>query len=136
MASSAATKKATPLVVIGADTIAGDQIRLSTRASLASALIRPVDSISQPSSTSTSTKGITSLFRAQTRHPLEPLAAAEISVVVATFRAAGATPEVRDSMRFVEVALVELDKHVVALADAYFFPPFQPSLFSLILIDT
>lgn len=31
-------------------------------------------------------------------------------------------------MRFVEVALVEPDKHVVALADAYFFPPFQPSL--------
>ncbi|KAK1354539.1 hypothetical protein POM88_047795 [Heracleum sosnowskyi] len=118
MASSAATKKATPLVVVGADTIADDQIQLSTRASLASALIRPVDSISQPSSTSTSTKGIPSLFRAQMRHP-----------------AAGATPEVRDSMRFVEVALVEPDKHVVALADAYFFPPFQPSLFSLILID-
>ncbi|KAM1653486.1 hypothetical protein ACFX14_006058 [Malus domestica] len=32
-------------------------------------------------------------------------------------------------MRFVEVALVEPDKRVVALADAYFFPPFQPSLF-------
>lgn len=31
-------------------------------------------------------------------------------------------------MRFVEVALVEPDKRVVALADAYFFPPFQPSL--------
>lgn len=31
-------------------------------------------------------------------------------------------------MRFVEVALVEPDKNVVALADAYFFPPFQPSL--------
>ena len=31
-------------------------------------------------------------------------------------------------MRFVEVVLVEPDKHVVALADAYFFPPFQPSL--------
>lgn len=36
--------------------------------------------------------------------------------------------QVRDSMRFVEVVLVEPDKHVVALADAYFFPPFQPSL--------
>ncbi|KAL8106358.1 hypothetical protein AgCh_029942 [Apium graveolens] len=127
MASSATTQKAKPLVT-GADAIAGDQIQLSTRTSLASALIRPVDSISQPSSTSTSTKGIASLFRAQTRHPLEPLAAAEISVAVATVRAAGATPEVRDSMRFVEVALVEPDKHVVALADAYFFPPFQPSL--------
>lgn len=31
-------------------------------------------------------------------------------------------------MRFVEVVLVEPDKQVVALADAYFFPPFQPSL--------
>lgn len=31
-------------------------------------------------------------------------------------------------MRFIEVVLVEPDKHVVALADAYFFPPFQPSL--------
>jgi hypothetical protein len=36
--------------------------------------------------------------------------------------------QVRDSMRFVEVVLVEPVKHVVALADAYFFPPFQPSL--------
>lgn len=31
-------------------------------------------------------------------------------------------------MRFVEVSLVEPDKQVVALADAYFFPPFQLSL--------
>jgi hypothetical protein len=31
-------------------------------------------------------------------------------------------------MRFIEVVLLEPDKHVVALADAYFFPPFQPSL--------
>ena len=31
-------------------------------------------------------------------------------------------------MRFVEVVLLEPDKQVVALADAYFFPPFQPSL--------
>lgn len=36
--------------------------------------------------------------------------------------------QVRDSMRFVEVVLLEPEKHVVALADAYFFPPFQPSL--------
>uniref|UniRef100_A0A0D9YUD9 Amine oxidase n=1 Tax=Oryza glumipatula TaxID=40148 RepID=A0A0D9YUD9_9ORYZ len=35
---------------------------------------------------------------------------------------------VRDSMRFVEVVLLEPEKTVVALADAYFFPPFQPSL--------
>jgi len=31
-------------------------------------------------------------------------------------------------MRFVEVVLLEPEKNVVALADAYFFPPFQPSL--------
>ena len=38
--------------------------------------------------------GITIMTRAQTCHPLEPLTAAEISVAVATVRAAGATPEV------------------------------------------
>ena len=32
-------------------------------------------------------------------------------------------------MRFVEVVLNEPDKNVVALADAYFFPPYQPTLF-------
>lgn len=31
-------------------------------------------------------------------------------------------------MRFIEVVLLEPEKKVVALADAYFFPPFQPSL--------
>lgn len=31
-------------------------------------------------------------------------------------------------MRFVEVVLLEPEKTVMALADAYFFPPFQPSL--------
>ncbi|PWA40348.1 copper amine oxidase family protein [Artemisia annua] len=72
--------------------------------------------------------GIQVLTRAQTSHPLDPLSAAEIKVAVATVRAAGATPEVRDGMRFVEVVLSEPDKNVVALADAYFFPPFQPSL--------
>ncbi|CAI0450866.1 unnamed protein product [Linum tenue] len=68
------------------------------------------------------------MLRAQSSHPLDPLSAAEISVAVATVRAAGATPEVRDGMRFIEVVLLEPEKHVVALADAYFFPPFQPSL--------
>lgn len=34
------------------------------------------------------------MLRAQTRHPLDPLSAAEISVAVATVRAAGSTPEV------------------------------------------
>ncbi|KAG7023102.1 maoI [Cucurbita argyrosperma subsp. argyrosperma] len=72
--------------------------------------------------------GVPPMLRAQSRHPLDPLSAAEISVAVATVRAAGATPEVRDSMRFIEVVLLEPEKHVVALADAYFFPPFQPSL--------
>lgn len=33
------------------------------------------------------------------RHPLDPLSAAEISVAVATVRAAGATPEVSLSKR-------------------------------------
>ncbi|XP_057496957.1 amine oxidase [copper-containing] zeta, peroxisomal-like isoform X1 [Actinidia eriantha] len=83
----------------------------------------PVNSLPQPSS-----KGLPLMLRAQTRHPLEPLTAAEITVAVATVRAAGATPELRDSMRFIEVVLLEPEKHVVALADAYFFPPFQPSL--------
>ena len=32
-------------------------------------------------------------------------------------------------MRFVEVLLSEPDEKIVALADAYFFKPFQPSLF-------
>lgn len=68
------------------------------------------------------------MAKAWTTHPLDPLSAAEITVAVATVRAAGATPEVRDSMRFIEVALVEPEKHIVALADAYFFPPFLPSL--------
>lgn len=34
------------------------------------------------------------MLRAQSSHPLDPLSAAEISVAVATVRAAGATPEV------------------------------------------
>ncbi|KAK3041858.1 hypothetical protein RJ639_000374 [Escallonia herrerae] len=111
---------------------ADDQIHRSSKRAVASmaALIRPVvDPVPQASTaTAASAKGLPSLFRAQTRHPLEPLTAAEISVAVATVRAAGATPEVRDGMRFIEVVLVEPAKQVVALADAYFFPPFQPSL--------
>ncbi|RVX04331.1 Copper methylamine oxidase [Vitis vinifera] len=101
--------------------------QISKRATVAT-LIRSVDSLPQPAANPTATKGIPIMLRAQTSHPLDPLSAAEISVAVATVRAAGATPEVRDSMRFVEVVLVEPEKHVVALADAYFFPPFQPSL--------
>ncbi|KAF3959613.1 hypothetical protein CMV_015593 [Castanea mollissima] len=94
-------------------------------------MIPAFDTLTDPAPANTasaSSKGILSMVRAQTSHPLDPLSAAEISVAVATVRAAGATPEVRDSMRFVEVALVEPAKSVVALADAYFFPPFQPSL--------
>ncbi|PON99028.1 Copper amine oxidase [Trema orientale] len=105
-----------------------DPVIRNTAASMAAALIRPVDSITDQPAKTPSTKGIPVMMRAQTSHPLDPLSAAEISVAVATVRAAGKTPEVRDSMRFVEVVLVEPDKHVVALADAYFFPPFQPSL--------
>eukprot|EP00249_Psilotum_nudum_P012903 c24037_g1_i1 orf=554-2908(+) len=66
--------------------------------------------------------------RARTSHPLDPLSPAEIAVAIANVRAAGSTPEVRDGMRFIEIVLCEPEKHVVALADAYFFPPFQPSL--------
>ncbi|KAF9667915.1 hypothetical protein SADUNF_Sadunf15G0072800 [Salix dunnii] len=88
-----------------------------------------VDSLPEPSRIASATKtAIPVMLKLQTSHPLDPLSAAEISVAVATVRAAGATPELRDSMRFIEVVLLEPDKHVVALADAYFFPPFQPSL--------
>ncbi|RLM85466.1 hypothetical protein C2845_PM04G23020 [Panicum miliaceum] len=80
-------------------------------------------------STKKASNGIPIMTRTQQRsHPLDPLSAAEIRVAVATVRAAGKSPEERDSMRFVEAVLVEPEKDVVALADAYFFPPFQPSL--------
>ncbi|KAG4378680.1 hypothetical protein AAZX31_17G082900 [Glycine max] len=89
----------------------------------------PTPVISEPSAThALPPKGISTMSRTQSSHPLDPLSAAEISVAVATVRAAGATPELRDSIRFIEVVLLEPDKHVVALADAYFFSPFQPSL--------
>ncbi|CAH9104449.1 unnamed protein product [Cuscuta europaea] len=68
------------------------------------------------------------MLKPHTYHPLDPLSGAEISVAVATVRGAGDTPEVRDGMRFIEVVLVEPEKRIVALADAYFFPPFQSSL--------
>ncbi|KAG2243188.1 hypothetical protein Bca52824_094966 [Brassica carinata] len=90
-------------------------------------VMRPVDSMPDTAK-KPANKGIPVMPRTETKHPLDPLSAAEISVAVATVRAAGANPEVRDSMRFIEVASVEPEKHVVALADAYFFPPFQPSL--------
>lgn len=38
------------------------------------------------------------MLRAQSSHPLDPLSAAEISVAVATVRAAGATPEVSNAI--------------------------------------
>ncbi|KAJ8748075.1 hypothetical protein K2173_012235 [Erythroxylum novogranatense] len=104
-----------------------DQLRKSAVA--VQSVTRTVDSLPADSSNN-ATKGILrhTLSLSDTSHPLDPLSAAEISVAVATVRAAGATPEVRDGMRFVEVVLLEPDKHIVALADAYFFPPFQPSL--------
>ncbi|CAL9121399.1 unnamed protein product [Musa acuminata var. zebrina] len=92
-----------------------------------SPLIAPVEDVQDPPA-KPSSKGIPVMMRAQTSHPLDPLSSAEISVAVATVRAAGATPEVRDGMRFIEVVLLEPEKNIVALADAYFFPPFQPSL--------
>ncbi|KAM3379225.1 copper methylamine oxidase isoform X1 [Capsicum galapagoense] len=93
-----------------------------------SSALASLSSNTEPLSSNTSIKGIQIMPRAQTCHPLDPLSAAEISVAVATVRAAGETPEVRDGMRFIEVVLLEPDKSVVALADAYFFPPFQSSL--------
>ncbi|KAK0574040.1 hypothetical protein LWI29_017422 [Acer saccharum] len=113
-----------------------DPIRKREPAAANPTLIRPLEALPQSPTTNTTTSstkgniltGIPVMLRAQSSHPLDPLTAAEISVAVSTVRAAGATPEVRDSMRFVEAALVEPDKQVVALADAYFFPPFQPSL--------
>ncbi|XP_026381524.1 uncharacterized protein LOC113276172 isoform X1 [Papaver somniferum] len=91
-------------------------------------IVASTTNLTDPSTTNPSSKGIQIMLRAQSSHPLDPLSAAEISVAVGTVRAAGATPEVRDSMRFIEVVLLEPDKNIVALADAYFFPPFQPSL--------
>ncbi|KAH1260142.1 Primary amine oxidase [Glycine max] len=122
-------QKATPNILNNTTTTTSSWADpLRNRPSVAT-VISAVDSFSDPPPNTTSTtKGIPVMTRAQTCHPLDPLSAAEISVAVATVRAAGATPEVRDSMRFVEVVLVEPDKQVVALADAYFFPPFQPSL--------
>ncbi|CAI0450864.1 unnamed protein product [Linum tenue] len=94
-----------------------------------SSLISPVERLPDASPKLPAAKPVMPvMLRAQSSHPLDPLSAAEISVAVATVRAAGATPEVRDGMRFIEVVLLEPEKHVVALADAYFFPPFQPSL--------
>lgn len=40
------------------------------------------------------------MLRAETKHPLDPLSAAEISIAVATVRAAGATPEVHNGIIF------------------------------------
>lgn len=42
--------------------------------------------------------GITAMPRPQTSHPLDPLSPAEISVAVATVRAAGPTPEVNHTL--------------------------------------
>ncbi|KAJ7538366.1 hypothetical protein O6H91_11G045300 [Diphasiastrum complanatum] len=69
------------------------------------------------------------LFGSQHSHPLDPLSPAEIQVATETVRAAGASAEIRDGMRFIEVVLCEPEKDVVALADAYFFPPYQPTFF-------
>ncbi|KAH9627216.1 hypothetical protein KSS87_020762 [Heliosperma pusillum] len=117
-AASAAADKVVDKSVVG---VSVDQNPLTE---VSAKLIRPIDSISD----ATKPKGIPLPLRAQTSHPLDPLSATEIKVAVATVRAAGATPEERDGMRFIEVVLWEPEKQVVAMADAYFFPPFQPSL--------
>ncbi|CAL9100075.1 unnamed protein product [Musa textilis] len=72
-------------------------------------LIAPVEDVQDPPA-KPSSKGIPVMMRAQTSHPLDPLSSAEISVAVATVRAAGATPEVRDGMRFIEVVLLEPER--------------------------
>jgi Cu2+-containing amine oxidase len=41
--------------------------------------------------------GIPIMTRAQRSHPLDPLSAAEIAVAIATVRAAGKSPEVRQN---------------------------------------
>lgn len=104
-----------------------DKRKRSSEAIIPSAVLSSMDAIAEASKAAA--KGtVMQMLRANPRHPLDPLSAAEIAVAVSTVRAAGATPEMRDGMRFIEVVLKEPDKHVVALADAYFFPPFQPSL--------
>ncbi|KAJ6339727.1 hypothetical protein OIU77_007634 [Salix suchowensis] len=121
---------ATPLPIRRDAGTTSSLVQQDWTAPVPSAKPRPaVDSLPDPSRTASATKtAIPVMLKLQTSHPLDPLSAAEISVAVATVRAAGATPELRDSMRFIEVVLLEPDKHVVALADAYFFPPFQSSL--------
>ncbi|KAK6787748.1 hypothetical protein RDI58_016273 [Solanum bulbocastanum] len=96
--------------------------------SVDSVVVQSLDDQKEQTPATASSKVVQIMHRAQTCHPLDPLTAAEISVAVATVRAAGDTPEVRDGMRFVEVVLLEPDKIFVALADAYFYPPFQSSL--------
>ncbi|CAN4100499.1 unnamed protein product [Withania somnifera] len=69
-------------------------------------------STSQIPSANSGSKGI------QIKHPLDPLSAAEISVGCGN----------RQRWHAVQLVLLEPDKTFVALADAYFFPPFQSSL--------
>ncbi|KAM7483162.1 hypothetical protein LguiB_007745 [Lonicera macranthoides] len=75
--------------------------------------------------------GVPIMLRAQTSHPLDPLSAAEISVAVATVRAAGETPEVRDGMRFVEDA-VEYAECEAVVKD---YPPFQEAMKKRGIVD-
>ncbi|CAL0306792.1 unnamed protein product [Lupinus luteus] len=72
-------------------------------------VIQPsVDAIPPP-------QGATALTRAQSSHPLDPLSAAEITVAVATVRAAGSTPE--DAVEYAECEAVVKD-----------FPPFREAM--------
>ncbi|CAD6260532.1 unnamed protein product [Miscanthus lutarioriparius] len=116
-----------PMRAIAASPVGKVVALAASAAGTSGAVIEEIAAV-QPTTAKASSKGIPIMTRAQRCHPLDPLSAAEIAVAVATVRAAGRSPEERDSMRFVEVVLLEPEKNVVALADAYFFPPFQPSL--------
>lgn len=63
--------------------------------------------------------GIQIMLRAETKHPLDPLSAAEISIAVATVRAAGATPEVHSSFLLFFSCPIVLICHLKCQ-----FPPF------------
>lgn len=68
------------------------------------------------------------MTRAQTKHPLDPLSATEITVAVATVRAAGATPEVRFAyLSYIALAVV-VSMVIVYLAPSLIFPSFASRL--------
>ncbi|PKI42647.1 hypothetical protein CRG98_036929 [Punica granatum] len=56
--------------------------------------LHPIEVLPGSHPTTPAPKGLPIMVKSHTSHPLDPLSAAEISVAVATVRAAGATPEV------------------------------------------